>query len=238
MTLSRDQFNSLIFEMSMANVIVEKKEYAKEDVKKILLKAQQEQYQFLCVKIDTSEKKTTNLFLKEGFDLVDTQVMYRLPLNKTSEQEDSCAVRLFLDYDIKNIMEIARTSFQLDQFHGNPLLSTEKCDLYYEQWAKNLCEGLADDVFIIEKENQTVGFLSLKYHGREATVGLAAIDPRYHNEGLFTALLSGTICRLKGTGYEVLYYGTQLANAPILKTMTKFCGVPLYSKYVLHKMLG
>lgn len=236
MTLDCDRFNSSIFEMSMANVIVERKEYTEEDVKEILLKAKREQYQFLSVKVDTGEKRTANLFLKEGFDLVDTQIMYQIPLKMIQKQGENGFVRLLQDQDRTEIMLIAKTAFVLDQFHGNPMLPQEKSDLYYEQWAKNLCEGLADDMFVIEKKGDVAGFLSVTYHESEATVGLAAIDPKHQKEGLFTSLLAGSIYDLQKRGYKSLYYGTQLANLPVLRTMRRFSGVPVFSKYVLHKM--
>ena len=130
-----------------------------------------------------------------------------------------------------------KDSFKIDQFHSDSQLPDERCDLYYEKWAKNLCEGLADDIFVAEQDNTVVGFVSLRYENDTAVVGLAAVDANYRGNGYFTRLLITIMSTLKEEGFTHLYYCTQLANTPVLRTMSKIGGIPLFSKHVMHKMI-
>lgn len=243
MKLVLDRFNTEIFGIKMANIIGLDGTITNKEVEYILTVAAEKGYDNICVKIDTREKHLTNLFLYNRFALVDTQVMYSIPIyhsNFCEEKVNGYFIAKYQNECIEQITKIAKGAFKIDRFHSDPLLPAEKSDMYYEKWAENLCKGLADEIYVVieQKNSSVVGFISVTYKDKTAIVGLAAIKPEYQGNGLFTYMMSEVITVLKTkTGIEYLHYGTQLSNIPILKTMTKFSGIILYSNHVLHKML-
>ena len=223
MQLILDKFNTEIFGIKMVNLTDLDTIVTNKDVEDIIALAVEKKYENICVKIDTGEKYLTNLFLYNGFELVDTQVMYSIPVHLYNFYKGKVSgyfIKKYQNDSVEQIKKIARMAFKFDRFHSDPFLPTEKSDMYYERWAENLCKGLADEIYAT------------------ATVGLAAIKPDYQGKGLFTYMISEVISSLKTkTGIEYLHYGTQLSNIPILRTMAKFGGVILYSNHVLHKMV-
>ena len=78
MKIEFDKFNSDIFEMAMGNIVEISDLIKNEDVKEILYIAKEKGYQHLNIKIPTDLKKVTNILVQNGFQLVDTQIMYQL----------------------------------------------------------------------------------------------------------------------------------------------------------------
>lgn len=243
MQLILDKFNTEIFGIKMVNLTDLDTIVTNKDVEDIIALAVEKKYENICVKIDTGEKYLTNLFLYNGFELVDTQVMYSIPVHLYNFYKGKVSgyfIKKYQNDSVEQIKKIARMAFKIDRFHSDPFLPTEKSDMYYERWAENLCKGLADEIYVVieQKNSSIVGFISINYKNTTATVGLAAIKPDYQGKGLFTYMISEVISSLKTkTGIEYLHYGTQLSNIPILRTMAKFGGVILYSNHVLHKMV-
>lgn len=238
-----DRFNTEIFGINMVNLIDFDADITDKDVKDILWAALEKKYDNVCVKVDTGEKYLTNLFLSNGFELVDTQVLYSIPVHHSHfyKKVDGFFIKNYQNNDIDSITKIAKVSFKNDRFHSDPFLPTEKSDTYYEKWAENLCKGLADEIYVVIEQttSDVVGFLSITYKETIATVGLASIKPEYQGNGLFTYMLSEIMKMQKVKPIiEYLYYGTQLSNIPVLRTMSKFNGFILSSNHVLHKMLN
>lgn len=135
-------------------------------------------------------------------------------------------------------MSIAKNAYVLDQYHSDTFLDDSLCDHYYVEWIKNCCHGLADKVMVAEIQGKgVVGYISLNIGEDSATVGLAAVDERYRGLGCFTFLIGKTLHMLRIGGKNKLYYGTQLSNDPVLKTMGKFNGYVEYSNHVMHLMI-
>lgn len=76
MKLITDNFNSEIFGIKMGNIIdpIDNSE----NIENLIDFARLHGYQHLNVKVPIHEKVMTNNFLRFGFDLVDTQVMYKI----------------------------------------------------------------------------------------------------------------------------------------------------------------
>lgn len=238
-----DKFNSEIFGIRMANLFFDDGEIIKdsEDVIRIVEEGKIAGFDSLSVKNDTAETGVNIILLSNGFELVDTLITYAIPVLEHSSfpKGEGISVRKAEHEDIPQIMSIAREAFRIDQFHADPHLSSQKADRYYEQWAKNSCNGFADEVYVANDSfnERITGFITVNYSGRNATVGLAAIAPDYHGRGVFTFFLSELINILRKKEIETLYYGTQLANIAVLKTMAKFNGVPQGTKHIMHMMI-
>ena len=237
MKIVKDEFNSEIFELSMANIENEGGMYHPEELDDIVLSAQKAGFQHLSIKVDISDKEMLYSCVRLGFLPVDTQIMYEISLKNNPVKRNTGITRPYDITDKDSILRIAGSAYKIDRFHSDPYLPDDKCNYYYEQWAKNLCESLADKIFVIDTDENTRGYLSLKFDNNTARVILAAIDSAYQGNGYFTALMTDVIYYLETKGFEYLYYGTQLGNIPVLRTVGRLNGVPKFSRHVLHRML-
>ena len=236
-----DKFNSEIFGIRMANIVSNEESLSRDDVAGLIENGRSEGFDCLSIKLDTSEKKQLDSFLANGFELVDTLITYFIPVDENTffPENPQMGIRKVCESDIADVMRIARSAFKIDQFHSDSHLDSDKADIYYEQWAKNSCNGFADDVFLVEEtaSGQIAGFITVNYRGEKAVVGLAAIDSAFHGRGVFTFFIAELIKAMKEKNIKYISYGTQLANIAVLRTMTKFNGVPQHSKHILHKMI-
>lgn len=257
MKIISDEFNSEIFGFKMGNILEAEENVTRTETKEIIRQGKNSGYRHLSIKIPTAYKRALSIFLMEGFRLVDTQILYNIDIQdimgNSNMLGDVRSIAETVDYqihsnaDTKSIMNISRTAFHLDQFHSNSLLPQDLCDKYYEQWAKNSCEGLADEVRVLSLKDcdRIVGYITLNYGTayeaisicQTAAVGLAAIDKDYQGRGFFSYLIVKTIEMLANRGIRFVTYGTQLANQPVLNVMGHFGGIPIASNHVLHLML-
>ena len=79
MKIVLDEFNSDIFGIKMGNIVEILSDEQIEDVNSLVEDALKQGYNHLNVKMAVSDKRTTNIFLGQGFELVDTQLMYSIP---------------------------------------------------------------------------------------------------------------------------------------------------------------
>ena len=150
---------------------------------------------------------------------------------------DIISYREYKNNDLEQVVNIAKTAYVLDQYHSDTALDNSLCDKYYSMWVKNCCKGLADNVMIAELAGNVVGYITLNYREKDAVVGLAAVDEKHRGKGCFTSLIRNTLIMLGNQGREMLWYGTQLANIPVLKTMGRFKGHIEYGNHVMHRMI-
>ena len=217
------------------------------DVNNIISSSRTEGYKNVSVKIFAENKMATNIFLENGFSLVDTQLVYVIPTERFKQcvskqlylDDQIVSFREYKENDKQQVMNIAKTAYVLDQYHSDTSLDNSLCDNYYAKWIKNCCDGYADKVLVASnnESGEVVGYMALKYKKDHATVILAAVKERYRGNGIFTFLLENTLSMLRIENVDKLYYGTQLANLPVLRAMGRFNGYIEYSMHVMHHSL-
>ncbi|GFI43555.1 dTDP-fucosamine acetyltransferase [Lachnospiraceae bacterium] len=238
-----DKFNTHIFHLKWGNVSGVKNSLTINEIDRLMEDATKDGFQNLIVKIDTGFKRAVNIFEDRKFQLVDTQMMYEIAVKPPIRADVPILIpnvifREQRQEDVAKIVNIARNTFVLDQFHSDMALEKEDCDRYYGEWARNCCEGFADGVFVLTCDDVIAGFITIHFREpKKATVGLAAIDTKYQGNGFFHYMIEKTLDYLRDRECKTLFYGTQLCNQPVLRVMSKFGGVPLYSKHVFHRML-
>ena len=237
MYIENDEFNSEIFKKRVGRISDVKGKENNDDIEHIVKIALAKDYDFLFVKINTLFQNTANSLIKNGFNLISTQVTYCLKCRNYTIQNikspDGVVFRKLEKRDIPEIANIAKISFSIDQFHMDKDLDDQLCDKYYEQWAINSCNVFADDVCVLDN-GEVIGFITINYHMDNGTVGLAAISPIFRGQGYFNLLIEKTIRELKKKGINIIYYGTQLCNTTVHKTMAKFQAALIESAYILH----
>ena len=241
MRIRQNQFNTEIFNMKMGDIEDLEGEVTQEDVQSMIECARIQDYQHLNVKIPIREKDKTNLFLRNGFYLVDTQLMFLLKSKNVyvgGGTASTVSYREFCENDKEWIMNIAQNAYILDQYHSDRALEKSLCDQYYARWAKNCCEGFSDKTMVIAlPDNRVIGYITFDYKNGNAIVGLAAIEEAYRGKGLFSLMIEETLRMQKMNNIKKMYYGTQLSNIPVLKIMGRYGGTIEYSNHVMHFML-
>lgn len=228
MKLVYDEFNSSIFNLEMANIILDRIEPT-EDVKDFIKNSI---YEHLSVKIDTEDKQSLNIFLINGFYLVDTQVTYEYKvLNIPKLQAEH--VRDMNIKDLKEVLDIARESFSIDRFHSDFNLDWQKANSYYENWANNLFTN-KDNVSHVFEENGTIcGFSFWSIKDKNATLILIAVEKNQRMKGVYKNLINYFIENFAHK-INVINMGTQINNYGVHKYWGTRGAYIKSSKYVLH----
>lgn len=240
-----DQFTSKAFGIKMGNIECEDSSHSinQDDIDKIVADAIAEGFLHLSLKIDSKEDRLKNFLLNRGFYLVGSQVMYQVNLDNIPEEGDffqklpyPLVFREITDEeDILDIVRISRTAFKRDRFHSDPFLSPDKADVFYANWARSCCEGLNDKVFVLSTpDSGVIGYITISLDKERAKVGLAAVDSKFRERGMFTLMINQTLYALKLSNIHVFYYGTQGTNTPVIKVMEKLNGEVYSCNHVLH----
>lgn len=240
-----DRFTSKAFGIKMGNIEYEDSSHSisPDDIDKIISEAIAEGFSHLSLKIDFKEDRLKNFLLNRGFYLAGSQVMYQVNLDNIPEDDGLFQKpphplvfrEIVGEEDILDIVRISRTAFKRDRFHSDPFLSPDKADVFYANWARSCCEGLSDKVFVLSTpDSGVIGYITISLDKGQAKVGLAAVDSKFRERGMFTLMISQTLYALKLLNIHDFYYGTQGTNTPVIKVMEKLNGEVYSCNHVLH----
>lgn len=102
----------------------------------------------------------------------------------------------------KNSRFLLDTNFKLNDFHR-----------LYKIWIDNsVSRKIANDVLIYEQEGQAIGFVTYKISGKNATIGLIAVDSNSQGKGIGGKLVNHLESVLHQKAIESLIIPTQLTN--------------------------
>ncbi len=243
MLIKKDSFNSEIFGLKMGNVeldnpILNYKQFITEE------KAFLNDFEHLSLKIDSNNKQLFNYAIASGYYLVDTLIEYIFTKNKSilPKINHKCELRDYQINDLKDLKNIAKNSFEIDRFHSDKNLSRERCDLYYEKWVENSCNGFADKVIVATYKDEIVGFTTGKNYENDELghLVLSAVSNKYRGLGIYTSMIyEGVSWILNDFQFKKgILVGTQLNNIAVQKAWIKLGFSVFKSTYVLHKYLG
>lgn len=239
-----DKYNSEIFGIKMANIILEKDEIISEEKYAFFEKeCFNNNIEHISVKVSTREKNIFNFLIHKDYILVDTIVEYLLSQKSRfpSNIHHKCIIRDCTDKDLKDIMYIAYNSFKIDRFHSDFNLDRESCNRYYEKWIKNSYNGFADRIIVAEYNDEVIGFTTFKYFSSDnfARGVLSAVSDKYRKLGAYTSMLYEGIYWIINHNSDLkgIFVGTQIDNIAVQKVWSKL-GFSMYdSHYVLHKKI-
>ncbi len=240
MEIRNDKFNSEIFGIKMGNIVLSKDEINDEtfSVKEVIEQGKDEQFKHISVKFPTSCKALFNKFVQDGFYLTDTlfEYIYKFDGSSLPNITHKTIVRDYQEDDLKELMEIAKGSFDYDRYHSDPNLDNKLCDKYYEQWIYNSCHGFADKVIVSEYNNTVVGFTTGKADNMQpyGHLVLSAVSDKYRGLGIYTSMIYEGVKWLEKEGFKGLIVGTQINNIAVQKAWIKLGFTVLDSEYVLH----
>jgi ribosomal protein S18 acetylase RimI-like enzyme len=236
LVISCDNFNSEIFNKAFGNI-----DYYDENItsKEILTLINNSIYNFIGIKINSTDFKAIYNFQKAGFYLVDALVTYEFDSTKTEKLDDDFSIE-FAEHatkdDIDNLSNIAANVFKIDRFHSDPNLSYNSANEYYKKWVINSFNGFADGAILPMINNQIVGFTTYKINNinnHTSTMVLSAVDSNFMGRGVYYNMIKkGTNILLKNS--KKIRVGTQIDNIPVQRTWQKLGYKLIDIKYIFH----
>jgi len=200
----------------------------------------------LSCRIDTEDHSAVHALENNEFKLADTLVKYVLNCHKRKicDIRNLCKVRLFKDQDLPALVEIAKTSFTKDRFHSDPSIDQEKADDFYVKWITSACQdNVAGKVFVAEKNNLPVGFLTVKFDkdfekltgckigGRG--INAVAVEAKGSYPGLAKALIQEGILN-----HDFIEWDSQVNNYEVIKVWQRFGLEFKRAQHTFHKWIS
>ncbi len=232
MKILLDEYNSKIFNLRMGNIVDYDHCIDALSFNSII---DNSSFNHLSIKINTNNKEIANLFLKNGFYLVDTQITYKLKL-ENQQFEKNVNVQIATQNEAREIAKIAKNSFSLDRFHSDTNLSKEKANNYYKQWALNLLDNISIISLVYKDNNKINGFSFWKIEHSTAKLILVAVSNKERGKGIYGKMISHFL-NTYSKNIKEIFMGTQINNYPVHKYWSKLGAEIVESNYVLHKVI-
>ncbi len=215
-------------------------QWAQNLLAKLISKAKDANYNYLSVLAHPEDTVGQLVLSRAGFELMDTTLLYELRLNEriVGQTNSSIKVRVATEADITSLQEISEICFgerknNINRFNSDPHLDQNKVKDLYKQWIYNSLGGrnMADLVIIAERENQLVGFLTLKLdqETKLADIPLNAVSPRHSGHGIYKAMVNFALDYLIANEFKEVEIWTHVTNFAVQKTWqrlgasAKFC---------------
>mgnify|MGYP001596271299 CR=1 FL=1 len=170
----------------------------------------------LSARVDTGDFSTIHALEEAGFELIDGIQTFLLPLNGNHTAAPP-GTRLFEAGDLPEILEIGRTAFIFDRFHGDPALAPSVADQVNENWTRNCCLGIAADAVVVaEEEGRVVSYVTCRADRKpgRGIIILVATAEWARGRGAARRANSAALHWFADQGMETVEVGTQLRNIP------------------------
>ncbi|WP_105737495.1 dTDP-4-amino-4,6-dideoxy-D-galactose acyltransferase [Cronobacter dublinensis] len=163
-------------------------------------------------KVPAARSDLLDGLLSLGFQLVEGEVDFALPLTSAAPADDAQAITATLD-DISLLRDAAAQAFAMSRFRA-PWYAPDASGRFYAQWVENAVKGAFDHECLILRTPQSAlrGFVTLRQiNEQEARIGLLA--GRGVGEALMQAARQWCVAR----GLYTLRVATQAGNRAALR---------------------
>ncbi|EOC1568421.1 dTDP-4-amino-4,6-dideoxy-D-galactose acyltransferase [Cronobacter dublinensis] len=163
-------------------------------------------------KVPAARSDLLDGLLSLGFQLVEGEVDFALPLTSAAPADDAQAITATLD-DIPLLRDAAAQAFAMSRFRA-PWYAPDASGQFYAQWVENAVKGAFDHECLILRTPQGAlrGFVTLRQiNEQEARIGLLA--GRGAGEALMQAARQWCVAR----GLYTLRVATQAGNRAALR---------------------
>lgn len=211
------------------------------DVGEDVARAGGEAYSLLVARIAADRIEIVNALERNGFELKDTIVHYRVDLGEAEyfAPTSDFNVREATTDDLPAVREIAKGAFRdyIGHFHKDRRLDRQRCDELYERWAENSMKDkdLADTVLIAEENRSILGFFAIKLTANHESQGIlsgTAIEAQ--GRGIYTAFIKEAINWSKRQNLRDLVLGSQVNNYRVQNVWMKVGARVFRSLHTFH----
>ncbi|MEG9488066.1 dTDP-4-amino-4,6-dideoxy-D-galactose acyltransferase [Mannheimia indoligenes] len=149
---------------------------------------------------------------KQGFIFVEGEVEFAFDLAKFSQNPTACSEAKMSD--LPELISLFGSAFPNSRFRP-PYFSIEENQRFYQTWIENAVKGEFDDICLIKRNElgQLQGAITVRLlAGKQAKIGLLAVEPRFQQQGIGSALLHAAIYWAKQQQVDKLFVATQSSN--------------------------
>ncbi len=152
----------------------------------------------------------------------ENKVVFSKNLNFSETSKNNIFSVNKIDFKIEEIYELAYESGKFSRFFLDNNFNIEKFKELYKKWVDNSISKLfADDLFVYQEDNNTIGFVTYKIKNNIATIGLIAVSPNEQGKGIGGKLLNYLENFLIKSNINVLSIPTQENNITACKFYKK-----------------
>lgn len=192
----------------------------------------------LQAKVATSNWQAIHYLQQQQFQLIETEITFRLDLAKIVVDRTACNYRLATEQDLAQLHWV-REQFPQTRFRL-PYFAAQENQRFYQQWLENAIAGTFDDLCLLIVENEVPkGVVSLRLVERSARIGLLAVSPEFQGMGIGKKLLYSAATFLQETysdqKIECLLISTQLSNQPAMRLYQSFGATLCQSVYWFYR---
>lgn len=173
------------------------------------------------------------------FNIIERYVAYKHDLKEYNGKNQPASVRTFKKSDIKDVKNIARTSFSFDRFHKDPNIKKELADKTREKWAENSAEDKNHYILVSTINKSISGFIIVKKGraSKEDSIQLIAVKKEFRGRGIGSDLIMSALTHSKSKGAYSMQVGTQADNSASV-SLYKKCGFRIFkNKLTFHKWI-
>lgn len=130
---------------------------------------------------DSDHAESVQLAEASGFNLVDIRITLDCDLGETSlvapRRPTGFSIRTWALGDLARLRAIAGSIYRDTRFYHDPRFPKELVDALYMTWIEKSCEGCADEVLVLERDRQPMGYVACHASRTEVgRIGLIGVD--------------------------------------------------------------
>jgi len=201
-------------------------------LKKLLQVCRKDRIERVVARIDENRISVAHALEDSGFRIIETLLTFKNDSMQVPRVSDKFQVVPFEESHLKDLREVARSSFKYSRFHADPMISDRTAGLSRVEWIKNACNGRAENVLVAKAGNKVVGFLACRSYRdsqgeKTGIIDLMASHTEYKNQGIGTLLVKSAVEYFSQKGCKAVIVGTQAKNIPSVNLYIN-CGFKLW----------
>jgi ribosomal protein S18 acetylase RimI-like enzyme len=148
-----------------------------------------------------------------GFHLADVRMTYeRKPAAGSAPLGPDFVLRSAIPADLPRLRALAAAHHTESRFYADPGFPRDRCDALYANWIDNSTRGLADEIVVIARGADPVGYITWKGHAGEGSIGLISVDAEARGAGVGAALVARAVDLSAAAGHSRITVVTQGRN--------------------------
>lgn len=178
------------------------------------------------------EKQIFNRYY--NIELVSTRIpIIKEMVNKTAIHEN---ISIFEGAEPpEDLIALALLAGRNGRFGNDPKISEKTYNKLFKCWIMNSVKKvIADEVLVYKKDEEIVGFATIKIEGDKGYAPLLAVKREYEGKGVSYALMRAIETRLLENDCKYVLSGTQDINKKALAAFKRYGAEPQEGEYVYH----
>jgi dTDP-4-amino-4,6-dideoxy-D-galactose acyltransferase len=152
----------------------------------------------------------------------ETKVVFQKSISQNNALDNKICSVFKTNYQIEDLYELAFESGKHSRFKLDTNFKKNSFELLYKKWVENsIFNGFANEVFLYQENNKTIGFVTIKISENIGNIGLIAVNPSFQGKGIGKKLIDAAEEYLYQNKVRFLNIPTQLENIAACNFYTK-----------------